>query len=125
MKKILVVEDDKDISRAMSIRLKSAGYDVVIAHDAVLAASVAAKTQPDLVILDISLPGGDGFTVAERLQDILCDVPTIFVTASKRPGLTERALKLGAVALLEKPYDAQILLGLVHSAIHADKPPVA
>lgn len=125
MKKILVVEDDKDITRAMAIRLRSAGYEVAVAQDAVLAATVASKARPDLAILDISLPGGDGFKVAERLHDILGGIPTIFVTASKRPDLPARARAMGALGFLEKPYDASMLLALVNGALGAPADPAS
>ena len=64
-KKILIVVDDKKISTALAVRLRATGYEVAMAYDAVLAFSTAVKHQPDLVVLDISMPGGDGFAVAE------------------------------------------------------------
>jgi DNA-binding response OmpR family regulator len=118
MKKILIVEDDPNISRALSIRLKSSGYEVKVAADALSAVEIALKITPDLVLLDISLPAGDGFTVAERIQSLLpTATPLIFLTASKQPGLRERASKLGAAAFFQKPYDAANLLEAIKLAI--------
>jgi len=108
MKSILLVEDDQKLALAISIRLKSMGHTVVAANDAVTAVTQAKKTQPDVIVLDVNLPGGDGFKVASRLS-VLADtsaIPVIFITASKQPGLQKRADDAGAVAFLEKPFSA-------------------
>ncbi|MEY2530640.1 MAG: hypothetical protein QOI96_725 [Verrucomicrobiota bacterium] len=117
MKKILIVEDDQNIAKALAIRLKSFGYEVTVARDALLGVSTAVKTHPDLVLLDISLPAGTGFTVADRIQELLpAATPFIFLTASKQPGLREKAKELGAAAFFEKPYDAEELLAAIEVA---------
>ena len=59
-KKVLVVEDDLDFLRGLVIRLKASGYEVLCATDGVLAIGVARRDKPDLILLDIGLPGGDG-----------------------------------------------------------------
>jgi len=64
-KKILIVDDDKDVLRGMNVRLKANGYDVVFAADGISAISAVRKEDPDVIILDIGLPGGDGFVVME------------------------------------------------------------
>ena len=118
MKKILIVEDDQDIAKALSIRLKNAGYEVSIAPDALTAVETAVKKAPDLVLLDISLPAGNGFTVAERIQSLIpTATPLIFLTASKKPGLREKAKELGASAFFHKPYQADDLLGAIQLAL--------
>jgi DNA-binding response OmpR family regulator len=119
--KILVVEDDKHIAWALTVRLKAAGYDVVTAPDAVLAVSMAVKHRPDLVVLDILMPGGNGFLVAERIQDLeaMLGVPCIFITASKQPGLRDQARRLGAAGFFEKPYDAGALLATIRETLDA------
>lgn len=108
MKTVLLIEDDRKITLAVGIRLKAMGYEVATAADAVSAVAQARKIEPDVVLLDINLPGGDGFIVAERLQRLhqTAATPIIFITASKQEGLKERAKELGAVAFLEKPFDA-------------------
>ena len=119
MKKILVVEDDKRIVMALAVRLKAKGYDVVAAYDAVMAMSVAMQERPDLVLLDISMPGGNGFMVAARLQNeaTTAGVPMIFLTASKQPGLPERARDVGAVGFFTKPYEAAEFLAAIDGAL--------
>jgi len=118
-KKILVVEDDKRIVMALTIRLKGKGYDVVAAYDAVMAMSIAMHHRPDLVLLDISMPGGNGFMVAQRLRNeaSMAGVPLMFLTASKQPGLREQARDLGAVGFFEKPYEAEELLTAIDGAL--------
>lgn len=120
MKKVLIIEDDKSISLAVGIRLKAMGYTVESAPDAVTAISQARKHQPDVILLDIGLPGGDGFMVAERLQQLnqTAVTPIIFITASKQTGLKERALEMGAVRFLEKPFDATELADAIESALN-------
>lgn len=119
MKKILVVEDDRRIVTALKIRLQAEGYEVAAAYDGALAMSRAVEFQPDLVLLDISMPGGNGFMVAERLQSsvVTAGVPMIFLTASKKPGLLEQAVQLGAAQFIEKPYHAEDLLAAIADAL--------
>jgi two-component system KDP operon response regulator KdpE len=76
MKKVLIVEDDKRIIAALNIRLRARGYDVCAAYDATLAMTQAIANLPDVALLDISLPGGDGFVVAERLRHGLISSPS-------------------------------------------------
>ena len=119
MEKILIIEDDKPIVTALKVRLQAQGYEVGAAFDAVLAMSRAVEFQPDLVLLDISMPGGNGFMVAERLRNspVTSGVPVIFLTASKQSGLREKATELGAVGFFEKPYEAEELLGAITVAL--------
>lgn len=119
MKKILIVEDDPDISRALGIRFESRGFSVTTAEDAVLAMSRAVASTPDLAILDISMPGGNGFQIAERMkaEPTTRDVPVVFITASKHPEMRERAEAHEAVGFFEKPYDSHDLLQLVETVL--------
>ncbi len=117
-KKILVVEDDQKVAMGLAIRLKHSGYEVTLASDALSGLESAMKTRPDLVLLDISLPGGNGFTVAERIRALLpITTPTIFLTASKQPGLREKARDLGAAAFFQKPYESEDLLAAIQLAL--------
>jgi CheY-like chemotaxis protein len=115
MATVLIVEDDRKVSMALGIRLASAGYTIATAYDAATAIGAARQSRPDLVLLDISLPAGDGFLVAERLRrnPSTCTVPIVFITASKQPGLRHRAAQLGAAGFLEKPFSGHALLELV------------
>ncbi len=108
MKTVLLVEDDKKLTLAMGMRLESMGYNVATAADAICAVTEARKCSPDVILIDINLPGGDGFIVAGRLQALIqtAKTPIIFITASKQPGLKQRAAEFGAAAFLEKPFAA-------------------
>ena len=110
--KVLIVDDDKDVLRGLSIRLKANGYNVVFAADGISAISTARTEKPDVIILDLGLPGGDGFDVMERLAAILpvSNIPIIVLTARDISGNREQALNAGAQAFLQKPVDNEILL---------------
>ena len=114
MKKILIVEDDAKIAAALRIRLESVGYQVVTAGDGFSGLKMTMTHRPDLILLDIMMPVGMGFSVAERLKDLgLGEIPIIFITASKRAGLRKMAQQLGAAGFFEKPYDADQLLAAI------------
>jgi CheY-like chemotaxis protein len=117
-KKILIVEDDPRIAKALSVRLQATGFQPMTAHDALSAVSTGVKAQPDLMLLDISMPAGNGFRVAEQLHALIpTHPPVIFLTASKEPRLRDQAAALGAVGYFEKPFDADALLSAIHGAL--------
>lgn len=122
-KTILVVEDDPDTQRGLEIRLQASGYRVVQARDAVTAVPIARRTQPDLIILDLGLPGGEGFTVLDHLRALNTTAPIpILVLSARDPAVNkERALKAGAVAFLQKPADNQTLLAEIERCLGADR----
>jgi DNA-binding response OmpR family regulator len=115
MKKILIVEDDQKTAMALAIRLKANGYSTSVAPDALAGANQARAIKPDLILLDISLPGGNGFQLAETLLRMpeTSGTPVIFITASKSPELLEKVMELGAIGLFEKPFDTEKLLGSI------------
>ncbi len=118
-KKILIVDDERDIVKALMIRLQSNGYHVVAAFDGVQGVFMANKEVPDLVILDIRMPAGDGFSVVERLKesDRTSRIPVIFLTGSPEANAEERAMGLGARFYIKKPYDPEELLDAVKRAL--------
>ena len=119
--KILVVDDEQDVAKALKVRLKANGYSVVLAYDSVQAFTMANQEKPDLIILDIMIPGGGGFVVAERLRQsqMTHRIPIIFLTGI--PGGEERAFKLGALGYLMKPYQPEELLGTIRSALQINR----
>lgn len=118
-KTILAVDDDPHILKALQLRLTSAGYHVLTASDGSSALSLTAVMKPDLVITDIWMPVGAGFSLAYRLKQTMPEVPFIFLTASKKPELKAMAAQLGAAAFLEKPYEPEVLLEAIRSALEA------
>lgn len=118
-KKILVVEDDADVRLGYHVLLKANNYDTCFAADSLAAVSEARKQKPDLVILDLGLPGGDGFLVMERLQvnTNTSMIPVVVVSARDLHGTKERALKAGAVAFLQKPWNDNELLAIISQMV--------
>lgn len=124
-KKILIVDDEWDIVKALMIRLQSNGYDVVAAFDGAQGVFMANKEIPGLVILDIRMRAGDGFSVVEKLKqsDRTDRIPIIFLTGSPERNAEERAIRLGARFYIKKPYDPEDLLDAVKRALetkHSD-----
>jgi DNA-binding response OmpR family regulator len=118
-KKILIVDDDLDVRKGMDIRLKANHYETFFAVDAISALAEARNNKPDLIILDLGLPAGDGFVVMERLKSFpaLAVIPIIVVSAREVLANKERALKAGAKAFLQKHVDNAELLKVIWQAL--------
>lgn len=117
--KILLVEDDKDTVRAMAVRFKAKGYQLVVANDAISAISTARKEKPDLIVLDLGLPAGDGFMVLQRLKANyeLMLVPVMVVSARDPLMNEQRALEAGAELFFQKPFDNDEFFSVVQKAL--------
>jgi DNA-binding response OmpR family regulator len=118
-KKILIVDDERDIVKALTIRLGASGYQVVSAYDGAQGVFLAHKEKPDLILLDIRMPSGDGFSVAEKLKQTsrTTRIPILFLTGSPEREAEEKALALGARFYIKKPYDPEELLDAVKRAL--------
>jgi DNA-binding response OmpR family regulator len=117
-KKILIVEDDADVRLGYRVLLKAHHYDTFFAADGMTAMSETVKHQPDLIILDLGLPAGDGFIVLDRLaaNGYFAAIPSIVVSGRDVYGILgnkERALAAGARAYLQKPWDDAELLATI------------
>jgi DNA-binding response OmpR family regulator len=117
-KKILIVEDDADVRLGYRVLLKAHHYDTFFAADGMTAMSETVKHQPDLIILDLGLPAGDGFIVRDRLaaNGYFAAIPAIVVSGRDVYGILgnkERALAAGARAYLQKPWDDAELLATI------------
>jgi len=120
MKTVLIIEDDQRIALALEIRMKAKGYATIVTHDAIVGTSQAVRHKPDLILLDISMPGGNGLALAAKFHKLpeTKDVPIIFATASKDPQLLSRVVDLEAVALFEKPFDTDELVNCVERILN-------
>jgi DNA-binding response OmpR family regulator len=118
-KTILIVDDDPDVRLGLHVRLKANNYDVIFAADGMASIAQARKHMPDLIILDLGLPAGDGFSVMERLKanDTLSLIPVIVVSARDVTANMDRALKAGAKAFLQKPVDNTQLLSVIRKVL--------
>jgi DNA-binding response OmpR family regulator len=101
------------------LRLKANQYDTFFAADAFAGVAEARKHRPDLIILDLGLPAGDGFTVMERLKQIpfLAVIPIIVISARDGLGNQKRAYEAGAKAFLQKPVNDAELLAVIRQAL--------
>jgi DNA-binding response OmpR family regulator len=124
LKTILVVEDDPRIVSALTVRLEAAGYQVLSASNGFEGLKLAVGQKPDLILLDVVMPVGLGFSVAERLRSLRLNMPIIFITASKRTGLRKTAQQLGAAGFFEKPYDADELMSAISLLLEDGAPAV-
>jgi DNA-binding response OmpR family regulator len=117
--KILIVDDDPDLRQALRLRLRANHYETVHAVDGYSAIALAYKEQPNLIILDLGLPAGDGFVVLDRLQrdDKLSTIPVIVLTARDAQSSERRALEAGAVAFFQKPADNVELLDVIRATL--------
>jgi DNA-binding response OmpR family regulator len=120
--KILIVDDDQDIRRLLGIRLKARGYEPFFAGDAISAVNQARKEHPDLILLDLMLPAGDGYLVVERLKAMpaLEGIPVIVVSARDPMAEEERFIASGADAFFRKPFDYDELLTAIERALGAE-----
>ncbi len=111
-KKILFIEDEPDQVKVIRARLEANGYEVITAYDGLSGLDLAKNKSPDLVLLDIIMPGMDGVEVCKRLRsdEQTKDLPVIAVTASGEKMLEERCYEAGCNNVIKKPYDSKILL---------------
>lgn len=115
---ILIVDDDRELLYALGIRLRAEGYQVTLAQDAAAVVGAAVRSEPDLIILDIGLPDGDGLTVLTRLQAIVAtaSIPVIILTA-RSLAYARKAFENGAAAFLEKPVENRELMAAIEAAL--------
>lgn len=115
-KHILVVDDDTLLRRSLSLQLEQAGYRTSTAANAEDALALVRRKRPDLIMLDIGLPGMDGLEALRHFQDEL-DVPVIFVTARRRELDEILGLELGADGYITKPFNPDVLLARVKAVL--------
>jgi DNA-binding response OmpR family regulator len=116
---ILIVDDDPDMLQSLQIRLKASGYGVHCAEDGIGAISEARKHTPDLIVLDLGIPSGDGFVVLDTLRANidLSSIPVIVLSGRDRRANEGRVLKAGAKAFLQKPVQSNEFLAVIRQAL--------
>jgi DNA-binding response OmpR family regulator len=112
----LLVDDDPLLRRSLAFTLEQAGYRVSTAGDAENALALAARDRPDLVLLDIGLPGMDGLDALRRFQARMT-IPIIFLTARERKLDEALGLELGADDYITKPFDVDVLLARIKAVL--------
>jgi two-component system phosphate regulon response regulator PhoB len=126
-KKVLVVDDEKDLVDLITYNLQRNGYDVVSAFTGNAALDVAEREQPDLIVLDLMLPGIDGNEVARRLKSDArsANTPIIMLTAKAEETDVVVGLTLGADDYVTKPFSMKILLARLTSVLRRAEPATA
>ncbi|MBI9084318.1 MAG: response regulator [Desulfobacterales bacterium] len=119
-KKILIVDDEPNIIVPIEFLMEQNGYEVMIAHSGEESLEIIAKDCPDLVLLDIMLPGIDGFEVCEivRLNPQWQDVKIIFLTAKGREVDIAKGMVLGADAYITKPFSNEHIVRQVRALLN-------
>jgi len=122
-KTVLVVDDEPNIVRTVSDRLKMSGYHVIAATDGQYAIERALQDKPDLILLDIIMPGLDGEAALERLRQMeeTRSIPVIMLTALDHVKHVERACSMGAADYVVKPFDLVVLLQKIRRALSDGK----
>jgi two-component system response regulator VicR len=117
--KILIVEDNRELLKTLRMRLRDEGYRVVGAEDGVQAITLARQERPDVILLDLGLPAGDGFTVIKRLAKFhhANEIPIIVITGQPKEEYEQQALEAGAVAYLTKPFETKQLLAAIRETL--------
>ena len=115
-KHLLVVDDDALLRRSLGLQLESAGYRASTAATAEDALALAQRDRPDLILLDVGLPGMDGLEALRRFQHTV-DAPVIFVTARRRELDEILGLELGADGYITKPFNPDVLLEHVRAVL--------
>lgn len=122
-KKILIVDDDEELVRILGINLMAEGFEVCAAFDGVSAVMRAHREQPDLIILDVRMPAGNGLNVVEKLRSSTrtFNIPILFLSALPHDELKEKAAQAGVIHYLTKPFDLDVLLGTVKGILGIEK----
>lgn len=115
--KILVVDDDLNISDMLKLHLEKEGYDVRTAADGVEAIGTFKVYEPDLVLLDIMLPKKDGYSVCREIRELSPGKPIIMVTAKGETFDQVLALELGADDYVQKPIDMKVLIARIKALL--------
>lgn len=122
-KRVLIVDDDPVFVRLLQTDLHVAGYEALSAKDGYKGIEAAQKELPDLIIMDIMMPGMDGHRTSELIKKshLTADIPIIYVTAKDGLLDEELAMELGADYYLKKPYEPDILLSVIQKTLQTKK----
>jgi len=126
-KRILVADDDPGMRLALAIRLRANNYEVTCAGDGMSVVEEARKHTPDLILLDLGMPGGDGFTVMNMLQEDEpeASIPVIVLSGRNRATHISQVREAGAALFLQKPADTEQLLAAIERVLRNAPPPPA
>jgi two-component system, OmpR family, response regulator len=120
--RLLVVDDEATILELLSGSLRLAGFEVVTAASGAGAVRAAASSRPDLVLLDVMMPDGDGFETLRRIRSGGCEVPVIFLTARDEVSDRVKGFATGGDDYVTKPFSLEELLGRIRAVLKRTRP---
>lgn len=117
--KVLIADDSPKLLSVLQIQLEAHDFDVMACTDAYMALEQARKFKPDVMVLDIRMPAGDGFSVQQRMSKIpeLKTTPVIYITGDPSFQLDLKAEQVGAFGLIHKPLSLAELVKMIESAV--------
>jgi len=118
-KRILLVDDEKDLTYAVSLQLEANNFEVLLANDGQEALEIARRKKPDLIILDLMLPKIDGFKVCRMLKfdEKYKNIPIILFTARAQEADKKLGKEVGADCYITKPFDSKELLAKINELL--------
>lgn len=118
-KKILVVDDEPQIVRLLSLRLKAKNFNVLSAYDGYQCVQVAKVEIPDMILLDIKMPLGGGIVAFEKLKSLseTKNIPVIFITAFPSAEIKKQVMDMGAEDFISKPFNSDVLIDKVNAIL--------
>ena len=122
--RLLVVDDEATILELLSGSLRLAGFEVVTASSGAEAVQAAASSRPDLVLLDVMMPDGDGFEALRRIRSRGSEVPVIFLTARDEVPDRVRGFDVGGDDYVTKPFSLEELLGRIRAVLKRTQPAI-
>ena len=117
--KLLYVEDEADIREVAEFALEDEGFDIIFCESGEQALEKASDFKPEVILLDVMMPGMDGPTTLKELRKIpaMTDTPVIFLTAKVQPDEVQGYIDLGAVDVIPKPFDPVTLADQIHAIL--------
>ncbi len=114
-KRVLLVDDERAILRVLTVKLRISGYNVIAASSGEEALDLVGSTPPDIMLLDVIMPGMDGFEVLQKLRTT-SELPVIVFSA--RPENAQKAMSLGANDFLDKPFDVDDMVKKIRELLN-------
>ena len=121
---VLIVDDDREIVRAVELRLRKSGFETTAAFDGQQGLEMAQRSRPDVILMDLRMPVMDGFTMLKRLQNsvLTANIPAIVLSADSADRARLQAMRGGATFFVEKPYRSEDLIGALNAAVDPSQP---